>query len=175
MVIFSSLSDVRAKCYLIDDINVDFVTEVTAFFQPLFTSTVSSEVRVERIKLVSRVISKQMSMIPPESYRLGLNRYSLDTPEERRQLTGYVHADGAEDMFPRLEDETLTGPRSYQEQLPERVDWVEEGALTIIKDQERCGCCWALSLMTAVESATFFDAGHTGLFTKPIIPTTHFL
>ncbi|GMI86763.1 senescence-associated gene 12 [Hibiscus trionum] len=43
--------------------------------------------------------------------------------------------------------------------LPSTVDWTKKGAVTPIKDQGQCGCCWAFSAVAAMEGVTKLTTG----------------
>uniref|UniRef100_A0A453H5P6 Cathepsin propeptide inhibitor domain-containing protein n=1 Tax=Aegilops tauschii subsp. strangulata TaxID=200361 RepID=A0A453H5P6_AEGTS len=43
--------------------------------------------------------------------------------------------------------------------LPAAVDWRTKGAVTPIKDQGQCGCCWAFSAVAATEGIVKLSTG----------------
>ena len=146
----------QEECLFIDDINFTLVIELIDEYAPQFTSNATLEVRLLRLEIVARVVSWFESQIPPIPFDLVLNKFSLDTEEEERQRTGYRYVPGLDDEFRRFDG--TTSRRNLQD-LPAKVDWVEAGAMTPVKDQGRCGCCWAVSTMATVESAAFLTPG----------------
>lgn len=112
---------------------------------------------------------------PAPSYTLGHNRFS-DIPNSEFQKMHNLGA-FAPDFGPLLESRTakvqqlkqgslLRGSHSDSEYendlkgLPvQEVNWVEAGAVTPVKNQERCGSCWAFSATGAIEGANFVKNG----------------
>ncbi|KAF5474511.1 hypothetical protein F2P56_006404 [Juglans regia] len=43
--------------------------------------------------------------------------------------------------------------------VPSRIDWRKKGAVTPVKDQGICGCCWAFSAVAAMEGITYIKTG----------------
>ncbi|XP_062005478.1 senescence-specific cysteine protease SAG12-like [Rosa rugosa] len=90
-----------------------------------------------------------------KSYKLSINKFSDMTNEEfLTHHTGY--------KIPTTLSST-SSDFSYQSLaatgIPARVDWREQQAVTPIKDQARCGACWAFTVVAAVEGLTKIKTG----------------
>ncbi|KAL6841023.1 hypothetical protein ACP4OV_028992 [Aristida adscensionis] len=86
---------------------------------------------------------------------LGANQFADLTNEEFR-ATKYK---GFKPNFTRLQ----TGFRYENlsiDALPTTVDWRTKGAVTPIKNQGQCGCCWAFSAVAAMEGIVKLSTGN---------------
>ncbi|TVU44975.1 hypothetical protein EJB05_04440 [Eragrostis curvula] len=90
------------------------------------------------------------------SYRLATNKFADLTNEEfRASRTGLRMPEsvaGARSGRFRYENFSLAD-------APQSLDWRKRGAVTGVKDQEDCGCCWAFSAVAAVEGLNKIRTG----------------
>ncbi|KAI9093170.1 hypothetical protein K1719_027184 [Acacia pycnantha] len=87
-------------------------------------------------------------------YKLDINQFADLTNEEftasRNRFKGH--------MCPSIE-RTPSFKYGNVTDVPSSVDWRKQGAVTPIKNQGNCGCCWAFSAVAATEGITKLSTG----------------
>ncbi|KAL6865222.1 hypothetical protein ACP4OV_016373 [Aristida adscensionis] len=82
-----------------------------------------------------------------KKYHLAINKFAdMSNDEFIAMYTGFkpMPSRGKKLSGFKYENFTLSD-------IPQAVDWTKKGAVTKIKDQKQCGCCWAFSTVGAVE------------------------
>jgi C1A family cysteine protease len=84
-----------------------------------------------------------------DSFTVGHNYMSTWTHDEYKQLLGYKGQTNETKNVVELDTSNLS----------DSVDWRTKGAVNAVKNQARCGSCWAFSATCAVEGAHFLKTG----------------
>lgn len=86
-------------------------------------------------------------------FTLGVNAFADLTNEEfRASRTGYKRQPMSKPKSQSFRYENVT-------EVSSSIDWRTRGAVTPIKDQGECGCCWAFSTVAATEGLNYLKEG----------------
>ncbi|KAG8479505.1 hypothetical protein CXB51_029276 [Gossypium anomalum] len=89
------------------------------------------------------------------TYKLSINKYSDLTHDEFvAARTGYINPGNTVTSM-----ETSFRYAEFTD-VPTSLDWKSKGAVTSVKDQGRCGCCWAFAAVAAVEGLNQITNGN---------------
>jgi C1A family cysteine protease len=144
------------ECLNIDDLTWQ---AFKAAYSPVYKTTTNRTEALseaERLTLLiasALFISAHNSLVKQNqtsAYTLGLTPFSADGDQDYLHRSGYFHVN----LTGTPDEEQLQiflPPTVAAADIADKVDWVLEGAVTSVKDQGRCGCCWAVSLCGAIE------------------------
>lgn len=90
--------------------------------------------------------------------QLGLNVHADLTNEEFKARRLGFNYDAAK-KYPRNVQQHQIPSLGVAVDIPDSIDWREQGAVTQVKNQQQCGSCWAFSTTGAIEGVNAIFTG----------------
>jgi len=119
-----------------------------AKFNRSFNDVEEFAMRLDQFSFVHNFIEEHNAT--GASFTLGHNQFSDWTHAEYKQLLGYQgHTNYGESKTPTV----------FEEVSSNGINWVDNGAVTPVKDQGQCGSCWAFSTTGSLEGAHYVATG----------------
>ncbi|KAL7098320.1 hypothetical protein ACP275_09G009900 [Erythranthe tilingii] len=111
---------------------------------------------------VTRFNSRRPDHDHNQTYTMELSQFADWTPSEFRRRRCAIprheleERNDYDEMIMTTEAENVTSSYGNMNHLlPKEVNWVKRGAVTSVKSQIRCSCCWAFATIAGVEGMHF--------------------
>lgn len=147
------------ECVSVEDLNITAFHEKFDDIYYLDGNITDAERKILLIAMAQKV-SEHNSQIPPPNFFMGLNSNSAISAEELSAKNGFQPNNTTNYTFAEFLNVTDDGTRALAT-YPTKIDWKELGAVTPIKNQAACGCCWACATAAILESWAYIQSEMT--------------
>lgn len=100
-----------------------------------------------------------------ETYEMGVNKFTDLSQSEFQNRMLRNHKKKKTDRNNSCKSHFNTYSPTNRD-IPESIDWVKKGAVTPVKDQGYCGCCWAFAAVGTLEGQYFLTTGKLSNFSE---------